>query len=757
MQTCLIDARCLQDPAYAERGIGRHSSALLDHARAHLPGTRLLGIADPRLPALPARVRDLLDGVRTTSYTGALRGPCCHVQLSPMTHDPLFVARLLHHPAIPSATAIYDFIPLEEPDRYLPSQEARLEYHVSLRWLARHQLFLPISAAAAGGLRRLLGAPDSRIVVTGAPLAPAFEQLRPGTPRHVLVVAGADPRKNPECAVRAHARSRAMQDGRIPLVITGAYDAGWLDAQRAEAAALGGDGDLVRTPGHLDEAALLDLFANALCVVTPSRAEGFSLPVIEAMAAQAPVLASDIPAHRELLDDALFPPDDDGVLAQLLDQVAGAAWRAAALERQNQVWPRFRARNVAARFWSGVRRLAPGQAPAASRARPKVAFVTPLPPDPSGVADYSAVTCAELGKRVELHVLTPSPGAPLPKGAASVRPMSILPMLSSRFDRIVNVLGNSHYHLGILHTMLRHGGAVIQHDGRMVDLYAAHVSLAQTERMAEAELGRPLRQNEIWHWLAGDTPPPVLILGEIAAAAEPMLLHSRMSVEEVRRRYGHAATHLPFSLYRTFPEAALGSKGRSDARGRLGIGAGQVLLATFGYVHPSKAPTDCVWALELLRGWGIDARLHFVGAAIMALEPLQQLIAELGLRPYVRLGETYVDEQAYQDHLIGADIGIQLRTTGAGSVSGALADCVAAGLPSVASATLADSIDAPDYVRAVPDNPSPVLVAEAAASLLGRRSHDGLERRSHDDARRAYVASHGFDSYAARLCAALGL
>ena len=749
MQTCLIDVRCLQDPNYAGRGIGRHSLALIEHAREHLPDARLIGLTDTRLPALPASTRRLLDELRITSYTGALNGPCCHVQLSPMTHDPLFVARLLHHPAIPSAAVVYDFIPIEEPDRYLPTLEARLEYHVSLRWLARHQLFLPISAAAAGGLRRLLGAPESRTVITGAPLAPTFESVQPGAPRHVLVVAGADPRKNPECAVRAHARSRAMQRRRIPLVITGAYDAAWLDVQRSEAAALGGDPGLIQTPGHLDEPALLQLYADALCVVAPSRAEGFSLPVIEAMAAQAPVLASDIPAHRELLDDALFPPDDDSALTRLLERAPEPLWRSIALARQNAVWPRFRARNVAERFWSGIRRLMPGQPPTAPRARPKLVFLTPLPPDPSGVADYSAATCAELGKRVELHVLTPSRDAPLPNGAASVRPLSALPMLSSRFDRIVNVMGNSHYHLDILRLLLRHGGAVIQHDGRMIDLYAAHVSLTQTERMAEAELGRPLRENEIWHWLAGDTPPPVLILGEIAAAAEPLLLHSRASVAEVSRRYARTATHLPFSLYRTFPEAALGSKERANARTRLGAEPGQILLASFGYVHPSKAPVDCVWALDLLRSWGIDARLHFVGAPIMDLGPLQKLIADLGMKPHVRLAETYIDEQAYRDHLIGADIGLQLRTTGAGSVSGALADCVGAGLPSVASATLAASIDAPDYIRAVPDNPSPVLVAEAAATLLGGRPTA--------DARRAYVASHGFDAYAARLCAALDL
>ncbi len=95
---------------------------------------------------------------------------------------------------------------------------------------------------------------------------------------------------------------------------------------------------------------------------------------------------------------------------------------------------------------------------------------------------------------------------------------------------------------------------------------------------------------------------------------------------------------------------------------------------------------------------------------------------------------------------------IQLRTLGPGSVSGALADCIAAGLPAVASAALADALDAPSYIRAVPDAPSPVLVAEAALALLGEAPRSGTEPE-----RRAFVAGHGFDTYAVRLLEALGL
>ena len=749
MRSCLIDLRCLQDPGYRERGIGRHARVLLQGARVGAPGVRLVGVVDSALPELSADDRALVDAVRVSAYTGALEKACGFVQLSPMTHDPLFVARLLNHPAIPSAAAVYDFIPLGNPERYLGTGEAKLEYQLGLRWLARYTMFLPISADAAAGLQRVLGVPASRIAVTGAPLGPAFDGLRPGVARHVLVVSGNEARKNPEVVVRAHARAAALQAGRVKLVVTGSYSAEWVAEQRRTAVRLGGDPALIEAAGHVDEARLLRLYAEAHCVVAPSRAEGFSLPVVEGMAAGVPVLASDIPAHRELLDAGLFEPDDDVALAALFGEAMAPGWRAAALARQAAVWPRFRAEAVAARFWSGVARLRPVAAPSVTRGRPSVAMLTPLPPARSGVADYSAASCAALGKRMDLHLFTPTADAAKPAGAASLNPLSVLPHVSGRFDRVVAVVGNSMFHLEILRMLLRYGGAAILHDGRMLDLYAGHMGMERTVRMAEAELGRTLREQEMWAWLAGDLPPAALILAEIAAVAEPLMMHSQAGVGEVARRYGRAAQHLPFCMYRSVGEDALSPAARAAARARLGVGPGTVLIASFGYVHPSKAPVDCVWAVLLLRSWGIDACLHFVGTSIMVEDQVTPLVAELGLGAWVRLPEAFVSEDVYRDHLLGADLAVQLRTTGAGSVSGALADCVAAGLPTVASRTLAEALDAPEYVRAVPDFPSPVLVANAAAALLGGRPTAA--------ARRAYVAERDFEHYADRLCQALGL
>lgn len=80
--------------------------------------------------------------------------------------------------------------------------------------------------------------------------------------------------------------------------------------------------DVVQELPRLPDAGLRDLLSNARAVLLPSFAEGFDMPVAEALAAGVPVLASDIPAHREV----------GGQVPDYIDPIDGASWRAAVLD-----------------------------------------------------------------------------------------------------------------------------------------------------------------------------------------------------------------------------------------------------------------------------------------------------------------------------------------------------------------------------------------------------------------------------------------
>lgn len=773
----VVDMRCLQDPNYATRGVGRHALALL---RAAPGDVRLVGLTDPSLPPLIDEARDYVTETHPNAYAAirALDDPderTPFVSLSPMTHDPLFAARFLSGATRLRVAVVYDFIPLRWPERYLPDPTARLAYANALRWLARCDLFAPISVSAGDDLMSTLRAPAAAIAVTGAPLDPHFEApvTRGGARRrHLLVVGGADPRKNPDLVVRAHAGSRALQEAGIRLVVGGQYPPAEAERLKSIASEAGGRPDLVAVPGAVSEEALVALYAQAMAIVCPSFDEGFSLPVVEGMAAGVPVFASDIPAHRELVrDPALrFPPDDADALAPLLERVArDPAWADSVVAGQAGIWPRFRAKEVGRRFWEAVEAGLAGrpyspptarpQSPAVARgALPRVALLSPLPPDRSGVADYTAATCVELGRMVDLHVFSETRRLE-PLAGATLHPFSALPAAAAGFDRVIHVVGNSHFHHRTFDTLLRFGGAAIAHDARMLGFYRILLGLPRALAAASAELERPVPESELNEWMADEDRLKALFLDEIMDAASPMIVHSAVTAGRLQARRGRSPVLIPFSVYRPWSGTDLAPEARAAARARLGLAPGDIAIVTLGLVDASKAPDECLWALDLLRGWGVPARLSFVGQPTTPEigEHVQRLAAKLGLSDHVTFASDYVSEAGYRDAIAGADVAIQLRTYNLGGLSGALLDCASAGTPTVANRGLADAIGVPDaYVTSIPDALSPVLLAEAIADLLeAQRGRSAAAMR--EAARVAFCEERSMSTYAATLCRSLGL
>ena len=143
------------------------------------------------------------------------------------------------------------------------------------------------------------------------------------------------------------------------------------------------------------------------------------------------------------------------------------------------------------------------------------------------------------------------------------------------------------------------------------------------------------------------------------------------------------------------------------------------MICSFGFVSVDKAPDIIVWALKLLGDWGVAARLVFCGAAeLQVAAQLKGHAEKLGIGDAVVLSHDVLTEDHYNDHMIAIDAAVQLRTHYVGSISGALSDCIEAAVPTVANLNLADAIEAPGFVRRVPDNLSPVLVAEALLEIL---------------------------------------
>jgi len=756
----LADLRCLQDPLYADRGIGSHATFLLRTLRDRSAGRlRLVGLVDPAAPPPAACVAEACDEMRGAFVADSPDTRPVFLALSPMTHDTTLAARLLDRPGVRSAAVVYDFIPAAFPDRYLAGRNALFRYAAACQWLPAYDAFFPISGAAAGEIGDRFGIARERIHVTGVALRETFRRRLAGDGRRrppaahdevLLFVGGPDDRKNLDLAVSAHRLLHA--EGRRPqLVVAGDYPTDWRGRVRA---ACGKAADHLLFLDRVDDDELADWHGHARLTVVASRAEGFSLPVIEAIASGGLAVASDIPVHRELLDDAdvRFAPDRTDQLAAIVRRLLDSpADRDRLRTAQRRVAERFTAAAVGDRFWDAFsRRFLPAARTARrpSTHRPTIALVTPFPPDRTGVADYSLRCVEALSRHVDVDVFTDQRA---PVATAAVRrfhPVSAAAWLRPDYAATIAVVGNSSFHCKIIELHRRFGGACIVHDNRLAELTAWWRGADHLRRLAETALGRDVRDDEVAAWLADPGGLPTLFYDEIIDAACPLFVHSRGIQDNVRRLYHVAAEYLPFCAYRSFDAASISAAARADARRELGIAADECVVVSFGIVDAVKSPDTCVDAVAGLEALGRRARLLFVGeCSASAREALERRAAAAGIAGRVGFSAAWLDESGYRRYLVAADAGVQLRGHFFGGLSGALMDCVAAGLPTVANADLAAAIDAPEYVVRVPDRPTAAEVAGGLAACLDR----GPERSRHEETRRRFVDDHGFDAYARRL------
>lgn len=250
---------------------------------------------------------------------------------------------------------IHDVIPLVVPDYAPASRTARLRplFRLCLREAARRaDVLFTVSETSRRDLvaaLRLAPAEAARVRAVPNGVDPAFSAAAEGrapvraagdpAPRTLLYVGRSDPYKNVPLLVEAFAAARARAPWPLRLVVAGARDPRYPEAE-ARARALG-VADAVEFAGSLPLPDLVARYRAADLLVHPSRYEGFGLQIAEAFAAGLPVLCSDGGAAPETAGGAAHvvplaggaPAFADSILALLSDPARLASLREAGLRR----------------------------------------------------------------------------------------------------------------------------------------------------------------------------------------------------------------------------------------------------------------------------------------------------------------------------------------------------------------------------------------------------------------------------------------
>lgn len=273
-----------------------------------------------------------------------------------------------------TAILLHDLMPLTHAEYF--GEGVRAEFDRGLHAVARHaDVVLSVSEVTRAQLGRWAHRAGHRLprvetVGLGADHCAGGKTPAAGAAPHFVCIGTLGAHKNVDLLLAVWRRLE-QQAANAPLLhIVGAVDERAAPAQSLRRALHGLR--RVRVHTRLNDARLERLVRPARALLAPSRAEGFGLPVLEALACGVPVIASDLEAHREVgmgVPEHLAPDDVEGWLDAVRHYAApDGARRRAQLERLSRVeLPRWATHFE--RLERVMRRLFDARVPAAPAAR----------------------------------------------------------------------------------------------------------------------------------------------------------------------------------------------------------------------------------------------------------------------------------------------------------------------------------------------------------------------------------------------------
>lgn len=401
---------------------------------------------------------------------------------------------------------------------------------------------------------------------------------------------------------------------------------------------------------------------------------------------------------------------------------------------------------------AGEARHAAGPARAmGDTARPRLALVSPLPPVRSGVAFHAADLVPHLARFYSIELVTPQPAVEDSRlRGLPVRSLEWFEAHAHEFDRIVYQFGNSAAHEHMFGLIRRYPGVAVLHD-----LFLSN-TLDDAERSGKhpRALSRALYESHGWGALLDlhqrgrpDAVWKYPASRGVLASAAVVIVHSeharRLATQWYGPDLGNRCTVVP--LLRHFEHVP----GRAEARARLGLGAGDFLVCSFGLLGATKRNQELV---DAFRASPLAAdkhcRLVFVGENVptaYGLALTRKIRASASAAPIAVTG--FVPPAEYAAWLAASDLAVQLRGNSRGETSAAVLDCMAHGVPTIVNAHGSSAEIDGSCVFKIPDD---FAIDTLALALQRLRADEALRRELAARSRACVSAQHTAGAVARR-------
>lgn len=342
-------------------------------------------------------------------------------------------------------------------------------------------------------------------------------------------------------------------------------------------------------------------------------------------------------------------------------------------------------------IWRALEKLHGERVVAAPKPRPRLAYVSPLPPEKSGIADYSVELVRELARFYDVDLIVDQPHVSTPwiKANLPLRSVAWFEANADDFERVMYHIGNSPAHKHMFGLMERHPGIVVVHDfylGNVINyldhtgyapgafllaLYAAHGWPALIDRQSIGP------DDAVWKY-----PCTKAVIDQ----ADGVIVHSAFARKLGEQWFGADYTRQWCSLPMLRGDAA--PIERQAARMALGISEGEFMVCSFGMLGRTKL-NDRLLAAWLASPLALAShcRLVFVGENDDGKygKALLQAIGQSSASNRIMI-TGFVSHEQYRTYLAACDVAVQLRAQTRGETSAAVLDCLLHGLPTIVNA-----------------------------------------------------------------------
>ncbi len=285
----------------------------------------------------------------------------------------------------------------------------------------------------------------------------------------------------------------------------------------------------------------------------------------------------------------------------------------------------------------------------------RLAFFSPLPPQKSGIADYSAALLEELKHLAQVDAFTE-------------RPADFDP---SRYDLCVYQIGNNPYHIVPYELALDHPGVVVIHEANLHHLIT-EVTIRRGDwdaYMREVEYNgtaadSAYAERYVRTLERGPDYEGIPMLRRLLERSKAAIVHSRCVEQSLR------SARFEGPIARIWHGAWIVEPDRMRWRERLGLDELTPLVGIFGFLKPYKRIAESLRAFRRIVRLEPRARMILVGEPHPEL-PLEELIQSLDLGAHVRaIGFAPIED--FNGYLGACDILLNLRYPTVGESSGTL-------------------------------------------------------------------------------------